>query len=89
MFGLFKKSPEEKFRKKVRKGFEDSVKDVMPKLMNEPLSDGLMVQAAISTFYNAMRQSPELQVIGLLAQGWIPEAILDEELNRAMKKYLK
>ncbi|MBD5360517.1 MAG: hypothetical protein HDR87_07380 [Bacteroides sp.] len=89
MFGLFKKSPEEKFRKKVRKGFEASVKDVMPKLMNEPLSDGLMVQAAISTFYNAMRQSPELQVIGLLAQGWIPEAILDEELNRAMKKYLK
>lgn len=89
MFKLFKKSPKEQFREKVRKGFDDSVKEVIPRLMNNPLTDGLMVQAAIASFYDSMKKSAELQVIGLMAKDWMPEDVLEEECKRAMSKYLE
>ena len=90
MFSFFKKKkPEDAFRDSVRKGFDDSVKEVIPSLMNNPMTDGLMVEAAIANFYQAMKNSAEIQIIGLSAKDWIPEEILEEECNRALKKYLE
>lgn len=90
MFNFFKKkTPEDVFRESVRKGFDKAVKDVIPTLMNDPMMDGLMVQAAIANFYQSMKNSSEIQVIGLTAKGWIPEKILEEECNHALKKYLE
>ena len=53
------------------------------------MTDGLMVEAAIANFYQAMKNSAEIQIIGLSAKDWIPEEILEEECNRALKKYLE
>ena len=89
MFGLFRKSPKEQFRSKVRKGFDKSVLQVMSKLNGNSLSDGLIVQSAIVTFYDYIRNSPSFTMICLTANDWNPEDILKEELDRTMKKYLE
>lgn len=86
---LKKKRPEDVFRKRIRKDLEDSVKNVRPKLIGDPVMDGLLVQAAITSFAKAMKESPGTMIIGMGANGWIPEAIIDEELQRVLNKYLK
>lgn len=86
---LFKKEDAQTvFRKKVRRGFEQTVKDAKKHLMGSPLTDGLLIQAAIGNFRTAMLNEPSLQIIGLAAEGWIPETII-EEAQRAIDKYLK
>lgn len=89
MFNLFrKKSPEEKFRAKVRKGFDNTVSNTKSMLLNDPFADGLLIQNAISTYYQSMKNSPEIMMIGMIADNWTPEDVLEQECNRAHKKYL-
>ena len=90
MFNFFKKkTPDEVFRKSVRKGFEKAVKDALPSLKNSPLFDGLMVETAILGFFKSMMNSPEIQLMNFRAKGWSPEKILKEECEYALKKYLE
>lgn len=90
MFNFFKKKkPEDVFRKRVRDGFDESVKNVKHRLIGDPMMDGMLVQSAIANFAKAMKESPEIMIIGLGAKGWMPEIIIDEELQRALKKYIK
>lgn len=89
LFSIFKKkSPEEVFRKKVRKAFESSVKDAKSQLMGDPMFDGMIVQAAIGTMRQSLLNVPELQILGL-TQSWSPEMIIDEECKRVLAKYLE
>ena len=70
------------------KGFKSCAKNVKHKLSGEPLADALLVQTAIASFYETMKNSPKIQIIGLAASGWMPETIFKEECNRALKNYL-
>lgn len=90
IFDIFrKKTPEQKFREKVRDAFEESVRDAKKQLMNNPMFDGLLIEAAIGNTRKALLEVPELQVLGLMANGWIPEEVIDQECNRCLNKYLK
>lgn len=90
MFNFFKKkTPDEVFRKSVRKGFKKAVKDVLPSLTNSPLFDGLRVESAIFCFFESMKNSPEILLMNIRAKGWSPEKILKEEYKYALKKYLE
>lgn len=88
LFNFKKKSPEEKFRRKIREAFESSVKEVVPQLTGNGFTDGLMVQAAIGSVRKALLDQPDLQIIGLMANNWTPEQIIDEECKYVMDKYL-
>lgn len=88
LFNFKKKSAEEKFREKIREAFESSVKEVASQLSGNDFTDGLMVQAAIGSVRKALLDQPELQIVGLMANGWTPEQIIDEECNRVLNKYL-
>jgi hypothetical protein len=89
MFNFFKRDPQSVFRRKVRKGFEQSVKEAKQHCMGDPMMDGLLIQAAIGNFSKAMKESPGIQIIGLGASGWIPEEVIDEEASRCLNKYTK
>lgn len=89
VFNLFKKKKaEDVFRKKVSDAFEESVRITEKKLTGNPMFDGMMVQAAIGSTRKFLIESPELQVLGMMAD-WIPEQIIDEECKRVMQKYLE
>lgn len=89
VFNLFKKKKaEDVFRKKVSDAFEESVRIAEKKLTGNPMFDGMIVQTAIGSTRKFLIESPELQVLGMMAD-WIPEQIIDEECKRVMQKYLE
>lgn len=90
IFCIFRKRTlEDKFRRKVRKAFRTSVKDVKSQLTGNSLTDGLMVEAAVGNMRRALLSTPELLIIGIMQDSFVPEKIIDEECNRIMRKYLK
>ena len=92
IFDLFKrKSDGEKLRLKIRTGFDECVKDVLKEhrdVLNDPLFGGLMVEAAIASFYQSIKED---SVLWLIADqiGIDYDQIVDEERDRAIRKYLK
>ena len=92
LFDLFRgKSNNEKFRIKIRKGFDECVKDTLKgsrDLMNDPLFGGLMVEAAIVSFYKSIKEDGALWLIAH-QMGVDFYQIIDEERDRAICKYLK
>lgn len=88
IFDFFKKKkPEDVFRKKIRKAFDQSVKDCRHRCSGDSLMDGLLVQAAIGNLYNELKNSPGIQAIAMISD-FVPEITIDEELQRALKHYL-
>lgn len=90
LFDLFRKkqSEEDTIRKKIRKGFEDSVKKVKPKLMNDPMMDGLLVQGAMSNFYLSLKSNSNFETLCIL-KGLDFQKILTDEFQCATQKYLE
>lgn len=82
------KSAEEIFRMNIRDAFKQCVADTKPHMIGDKMMDGLLVQAAIGSTYQSLKNASEMQVVGLMAQGWMPETIIEEELQRVLKKYL-
>ena len=86
---LFNQSNEESLRQKIRDGFDDSVKDALRETgLNDPLFGGLIVESAIGSFYQSMKDEPILKLISDKL-GLDYDSLLEEELKRALNKYLE
>ena len=78
-------------RSKIRKGLEEHMAKTMQKhgdLMNDPFTGGLMVEAAIGSYFQALRKQNVLYVIASHF-GVNLDDVLDEESSRALSRYLK
>ena len=78
-------------RSSIRKGLEEHMTKTMQKhgdLMNDPFTGGLMVEAAIGTYFQSIRKQNVLYVIASHF-GIDLDSVLDDEINRAQSKYLK
>lgn len=78
-------------RSTIRKGLEDHMAKTMQEhgdLMNDPFTGGLMVEAAIGTYFNSLKNQNALYIIASHF-GVDLDSILDEETKRALSKYLK
>ncbi|MBR5957058.1 MAG: hypothetical protein IKZ99_01700 [Salinivirgaceae bacterium] len=84
-------SKEEKFlRTEIRKLFDDRVEKAAREnadLINDPFTGGMIIQSAISTIYQQLKEDP---MFHLLAAGadFDYEKIFDEECKAALSKYL-
>lgn len=90
LFGLFK-SKKEKFRTHVRACFDESVKDVIIEhgdTINDPMIGGMMVQAAIGSIYQTLKNDPKLSIFANMSN-FNPYEIIEEECQRALNKYLE
>ncbi|MCR4798984.1 MAG: hypothetical protein K5860_00575 [Bacteroidales bacterium] len=90
MFGLFK-SKEDKFRERIRKEFDNTIKEIEQKnkdMINDPMFGGLLVEGAIGTLYQSLKED---SMLWLLAEqlGLDYDKIIEEECRIAIKKYLK
>ena len=92
LFGLFKsknfKSKEEEFRYHVRASYDASVQKVVNEnadMIQVPMFGGMMVQAAIASVYQSLKNDPKLSLI----TSFEPLEIIEEECKRALDKYLK
>lgn len=88
MFGLFQ-SDADKIRQKIHEGFEDAVKSAVKHSgNNDPMFLGLMVQAAIGSFYQSMKGNATMIVL-CDAKGIDYESILEDECKKTLDKYLQ
>ena len=84
-------SKEEKFlRTEIRKIFDDRVEKAARRnadLINDPFTGGMIIQSAISTLYQQLKEDP---MFHLLAAGadFDYEQVLDEECKATLSKYL-
>lgn len=90
MFNFGRKpSVETTIRSKIASSFDDAVRDAIRDLgSKDPLFGGLMVQAAIGHLYQALKNSSELETLCDL-KGLNYQSILEDECNKALKKYLE
>lgn len=89
LFDLFKKkpkTPEEMFRMKIRRSFDDSVKFAKKNFIGDPMLDGALMKSAIENIYNELRNSENIQMLCTL-QGIDDWRILREERDRALKLF--
>lgn len=78
-------------RSTIRKGLEEHMAKTMQEhgdLMNDPFTGGLMVEAAIGSYFQSLRKQNALYVIASHF-GVNLDGVLDEESSRALSKYLK
>lgn len=90
LFGLFR-SEEEKFRHHVRACFDESVNNAIKRdkdLIKEPLFGGMMVQAAIGSMYQTLKNDPRLILYANKAN-FNPVDVIEEECQRALDRYLE
>lgn len=88
MFRLFK-SDSDKIRQKIHEGFEDVVKNtVKHSKINDPVLLGLMVQAAIGSFYQGMKGDATMLAL-CYAKGIDYASILEDECKKTLNKYLQ
>ena len=89
IFNLFrkKKTPEELLRKKFRDGFNTVVNNALKGKLSNSLLDGLLLQTAIGTFYQAMKSNDTLHIMSGMYNLNSLE-ILEEELKYALNKWI-
>lgn len=90
LFGLFK-SKEEKFRDHVRACFDESVENVVKEhgdMVKDPMFGGMMVQSAIASVYQTLKNDPKLSLFANISD-FNPLEIIEEECKRALDKYLE
>lgn len=74
-------------RKQLRDAFEENVTFALQNGLNDPLLDGLVIEAAIGELYKSLKDEPTLKGICSL-YGIDYDAILEEECQFAHDKYL-
>ena len=88
-FDLFgSKSKEDQFRSKIREGFDKIVRDALRDAGGDPVVGGMLVHTAIYSFYNTMNDNYGLR-IAVGQEGVNYDRLLDEERDRALRKYLR
>lgn len=88
-FDLFGgRSKEEQIRSKIREGFDKIVRDALRDAGGDPVMGGMMVHTAIYSFYNSMKDNYGLK-IAVGQEGVNYDRIVDEERDRALRKYLR
>lgn len=92
IFDIFRPTPEQKMRKSIRRGVEAAVKNAVRESGNDAFFSGMMVQAAIATYFDSIKKSGEFSALALMSQisgKWDAYRILEEEEKRAINKYLQ
>ena len=82
---------EEQIRTSIRKGFEQHMAHTIRNhgdIMKDPLMGGLMVEAAITTYFESLRKQDALYVIASNFDIDL-DSVLDDECDRVLKKYIK
>lgn len=80
LFDLFRRSESDEIRHQIRTRFDDIVKDVLRETNGDPILGGIMVQNAILSLYRALEETPGLRGV---------YQIIEEEKDRALRKYLR
>lgn len=81
LFDLFGgRSEADKIRSQIRGRFDAIVKDALRETNGDPFLGGMMVENAIYSLYRALKETPGL---GGVSQ------IIEEEKDRALRKYLR
>lgn len=80
LFDLFRRSESDEIRHQIRTRFDDIVKDVLRETNGDPILGGIMVQNAILSLYRALKETPGLRGV---------YQIIEEEKDRALRKYLR
>ena len=81
LFDLFGgRSETDKIRNQIRARFDDIVRDSLRDSGGYPFLGGMMVEGAIYSLYRALKETPGL---GGVSQ------IIEEEKDRALRKYLR
>ena len=81
LFDLFGgRSEADKIRNQIRARFDDIVRDSLRDSGGDPFLGGMMVEGAIYSLYRALKETPGL---GGVSQ------IIEEEKDRALRKYLR
>lgn len=75
-------------RKMFSDTFDDAVRDVADDAMKDPFLGGMMVQAAIGTTYDSLKNNDQLEGIGMM-MGLDIQEILEDECQKAMKRFLE
>ena len=91
-----RESTECKLRNKLATGFDEVVENVLsdPKsksLLNDPMFGPMLIQSAIGNMYRALKNGNEFSTLSELCikEGLDYQKILDEELDKALNKYLE
>lgn len=88
LLDLFR-SKEAKFRHQIRSGYNECVKNALKKRgLDDPMFQGLLVQSAIGSYYQTIKKD---SILWLIAEqnGIDSDRIIEEERDRAIRKYLK
>lgn len=88
LLDLFR-SKESQFRHQIRSGYNECVKNVLKKgKLDDTMYQGLLVQGAIGSFYQTIKKDSTLWLIANQI-GIDSDRIIEEERDRAIRKYLK
>lgn len=90
LLGLFK-SKKAKFRDHVRACFDESVRNAIKEnkdLIKDPIFGGMMVQAAIGSVYQTLKNDPKLFLFASISD-FNPLEVIEEECKRALDRYLE
>ena len=85
-------STSEQVRLMFRDSFDDAAKSksIRSRLTGDSMSDGMIIYSSITLNYKFIKEADNFQAVRsltILKDGFDPEEILDEELERALKKY--
>lgn len=84
-------SNEGKVRQMIRNGFEDYVRKYAndnADILSDPMVGGIMLQGAVGSYYQSLKKEQNLHVLAS-KMGIDIDAILDEECQRVLNKYLE
>lgn len=88
-FDAFRKqTPTEQLRKEVAKYFNKIAEDAIRDAAGDPFMAGMMIEMSIGKLYQELEQNYQLASI-CANEGINYKVLLEEELQRARKKYLR
>ena len=80
LFDLFRRSNADKISYHIRACFDNLVKDTLRETNGDPILGGIMVHSAIYSLYQELKETPDLRCA---------YQIIEEEKDRALRKYLR
>lgn len=85
-------STSEQVRLMFRDSFDDAAKSksIRSRLTGDSMSDGMIIYSSIALNYKCIKEAENFQTVRsltILRDGFDPQEILDEELDRALQKY--
>lgn len=89
LFDVFRTNDSEtKLRRRLEAEFENCVQTALNKRIGEPMLDAMLVQAAVGSFYQSMKDAKELETFCIM-EGLDYQEILSEECTKVLNKYLQ